>query len=112
MQTATRDLKSAPTWDEPTFKWSWRTIALRALFAFGKKASLTELYAKIKEHPKTNGNPLWRARVREVLENNAEFVRVGDGIWSRSELYTPEQVESFNRIRRAEYPLLGPRTRR
>jgi hypothetical protein len=84
-------------------------IVRQALVALKGKGSLKELYALVESHPKTRGKEHWQAQLRQVLEGSSQFVRVESGVWALALKYSAKKVAKFNRIRRKEYPLLGPR---
>jgi hypothetical protein len=96
-------------WKEETHSWTWPMVVHHALELLRGKGSLKELYALVESHPKTGGNENWQARLRQVLEGSSQFVRVENGVWALSSKYDAKKVAKFNRIRRKEHPLLGPR---
>jgi hypothetical protein len=96
-------------WKVETYPWTWPEIVYHALEALHGKGSLKELYALVESHPKTGGNEHWQARLRQVLEGSSHFVRVENGVWALASKYNAKKVAKFNRIRRKEHPLLGPR---
>ncbi|MBV8204467.1 MAG: hypothetical protein JO195_05515 [Candidatus Eremiobacteraeota bacterium] len=107
----TKTAASSTTWPESSITWTWNETARRALEQLGGTASLKALYEAIEGHEKTKGKAHWRARLRETLQSRSDFCRVGPGIWSLSKLHSEEDVREYERVRRKQHPLLGPRTK-
>jgi hypothetical protein len=90
--------------------WSWPSIVVHALESLNGTASLAALCSVIERHPRVGGLKHWKAEVRKQLEQDpTNFVRVARGVWSFPRQRSAEQVDEFNRERRARHPRLDPR---
>lgn len=63
-------------------KISWRDVVLAALTRLGGKASLEMLYKEIQGHKKTESNPHWKEKVRQVVQEYKDFISVARGEYS------------------------------
>lgn len=64
---------------------TWRDIIIAIVENSGKSGmSLAEIYEEIKDSPKTKSNPNWQAKVRQTLQDERYFTRIGRGEYVRS----------------------------
>lgn len=61
---------------------TWRAAVRQALTRLGGEATLKDIYAQLSDHPRAQTNPNWQAKIRQVLQLNDEFGRVGRGNWA------------------------------
>lgn len=60
----------------------WLNIVKIALCSIGRPATLDMIYQSISECPKVQGNDNWKAKVRQILNQNPQFfLRKKEGIW-------------------------------
>lgn len=90
--------------DEPAAPATWKQLVCYALAKLGGSAALRDLYKVIEQRPETRTREHWQAKVRQVLQASAEFVRVSPGVWSFVSLHPPEELERLEALRRARYP--------
>jgi hypothetical protein len=113
--TKTTNLSEVPAnevRDQTLILPTWHAIVLDTLVGLGGTASLASIDAIVGNHPKARNRPFWRQQVRLKLESSSVFVRVGNGMWSLSSKWSPENIAKFQRLRRERWPLLGPRKRK
>lgn len=64
---------------------TWHHLIRMTLETLGGQASLTELYEKLKEHPKSKNNQHFRERIRATIyEHKDQYVSKGNGLFSLS----------------------------
>ncbi len=61
---------------------TWKDIVASVMRNFNRPASLNEIYAEIENHKKTETNPNWKAKVRQILETSNLFRHVSTGVWA------------------------------
>ncbi len=61
---------------------TWRNLVRRTLQEIGGEAELATIYSHIQDSQKKASNVHWKAKVRQVLQQHTEFVRVERGVWS------------------------------
>jgi hypothetical protein len=52
---------------------SWKAVVAEALSSLGGQGRLSEIYERLKDHPKTATNPTWRDTVRRVVRQYGIF---------------------------------------
>lgn len=52
---------------------SWKEVVAEALSALGGEAHLSQIYDRLKDHPKTTSNPTWRDTIRRVVRQYNVF---------------------------------------
>jgi hypothetical protein len=55
---------------------TWRNLVQRVLMQHGGASSLEGVYQAVEGTPKAQANPNWKAKVRQVLGQNPEFIRI------------------------------------
>ena len=63
---------------------TWKDLVYAVLRQIGASASLEQIYDEIKCHKKVQGNPNWKAKVRQTLQalaKNGSAAHVGYGKW-------------------------------
>lgn len=60
---------------------TWKSVVIETMQHIGKTAALQEIYELIEGHRKTRQNPNWKAKVRQILNQNKEFTPVARGKW-------------------------------
>lgn len=60
---------------------TWKNVVIEILQYIGRPARLDEIYGAIEGHRKTKSNPNWRAKVRQILNQNREFQSINRGVW-------------------------------
>lgn len=64
---------------------TWRDIIIAVVENSGKRGmSLAEIYEEVKDSPKTKANPNWQAKVRQTLQDERYFTRIGRGEYART----------------------------
>lgn len=63
---------------------TWRDVVYAALKTLNGKCSLDELYAEIGGHKKTEANPHWKEKIRQVLQSYKMFNSPERGVWQLS----------------------------
>lgn len=62
---------------------TWRDVVYAVMQKLGGKASLSAVYAEIKDFAKCANNSNWEAKVRQTLQlNNKLFAHVDNGVWA------------------------------
>lgn len=64
--------------DPPTAAPVWAAVVADAVRALGGRASLSSLYERLRDHPRSRANPNWQAKVRQTLGRSG-YNRVGRG---------------------------------
>lgn len=59
---------------------TWREVVSEWLRSTGEPVHVSELYAAFRDHPKTQSNPNWKAKLRQTLQRGAG-VSVGRDQW-------------------------------
>ena len=70
-QTDIRDMKSS----------SWKSVVHEVMEYLGREATLEEIYSLIDGHEKAKANTHWKDKVRQILNQNKEFVSSKRGTW-------------------------------
>jgi hypothetical protein len=91
-------------WPNESESWTWRKIVSHALAELGGASALSALYSVIASHARAKVRAHWHAKVRQVLQNSPEFVRVSPGFWEFSSKHSADEVERLNALRRERYP--------
>jgi hypothetical protein len=91
-------------WTSAARTWTWSKIVRRALSASGGVASLAQLYSIVGRHPRTKKRKHWKAKIRQVLEQSDDFVRVDSGVWSFASKHSAKTIKKLKRLRRTLYP--------
>ncbi len=60
-------------------KTPWRNLTRFLLVQCRGRASLDELYGLAADHPKTQANQHWKAKIRQQVQQQAD--RIGPGLW-------------------------------
>lgn len=60
---------------------TWRDVVYETLVDLGRDASLSDLYQGIEGHKKCAHNPNWKAKVRQVVQDERYFTRVSCGVY-------------------------------
>jgi len=62
---------------------TWKNVIAEALESVGRKGHLNDINYVVKDHPKTETNPTWKATVRRTLQQYSIFYQEekGSGIW-------------------------------
>lgn len=60
---------------------TWKCVVIETMQHIGSAAELQEIYDLIDGHRKTRQNPNWKAKVRQILNQNKEFIPVARGKW-------------------------------
>lgn len=107
MQPETNAAANDPrfAWPEESFSWTWAEIVDCALTGrlLSGEAPLSDIYADIELHPKVVGKKHWKAKVRQVLQNSTEYVRVDKGVWALRDLYRKQELKKFDELRRKQH---------
>ncbi len=83
----------------------------QAFVALGGQASLRQIYEIVELHPRSRRNKNWRPKVRQTIQADQRYVRVGPGAWAFAERYSPKKVAKLQRLRRERYPVKPKRSR-
>ena len=59
----------------------WGLLVMDAFPKSRVGVPLSQIYARVGEHPRTKTNQHWKAKVRQVLQRWPFFVRVKKGVW-------------------------------
>lgn len=105
MQNKPRALPAATTHSNEQRRPTWRSLVRSILNRDSEPVPLAAFYAVLDGSPGTRVNRHWKARVRATLETNAEFVRVGPGLWALASRYSEDELAVMNRARHERYPV-------
>ena len=77
-------LKTIATEAQARIVSTWVSIVRLAMVALGGKADLSALYEKVEQaaSDRLSTNSNWQAKVRQVLQKHACFVRHDRGVWA------------------------------
>lgn len=67
-------------------KVTWRDLVLATLQQLGGRATLEELYQEMEHHVKTQTNPHWQAKIRQVVQLYDDFTQHQRGTWKLAPL--------------------------
>lgn len=99
-----KDLKTP--WTNASISDTWASIVAKALAARHGPATLQQIYSIVEQHPRASANNThWRDKTRQQLQASKRYVRVGPGTWDLGARYEASQIDEFERLRRARYPL-------
>jgi len=76
-------------------KTLWKEIVKKALENLGGRAHLSEIYKAVGEHQRTEENPNWKAKVRQVVQMYNIFYqeKPRSGVWFLREERPPEEFD-------------------
>jgi len=85
-------------WQDAHESDTWYVVVSFALASLGGTATLNTLYGTVELHPKTVDRRHWKAKVRQVLQSHAAFVRVAKGTWSFASEHPAEELDKLRAL--------------
>lgn len=98
-----RKQENSPDREEQTLA-SWSDVVFDAMTHL-QTASLRDIYDRVTTSPRAEGRDNWHPTVRQTLQSDARYVRVGRGQWSLRSLVSEAEAAEFDKLRREQCTL-------